>query len=153
VYGLRLTASDGALNASGFVNVYVLGETYASWTGTYFSPAEMNDPSVSGLQADADNDAFTNEQEFTANTNPRDASSHLRVQTTEAAVGTNRIRFSFTAAARRAYSVQYRNYPDAGNWTKLSDVPFEVTERLVEILDSAPTNSTRYYRIITPVQP
>jgi hypothetical protein len=152
VYGLRLTASDGALNASGFVNVYVLAETYASWTGTYFSPAEMNDPSVSGPQADADNDAFTNEQEFTANTNPRDASSHLRVENAEAAAGTNRIRFSFTAAARRTYSVQYRD-DLVGVWKKLSDVSFETTNRRIEIQDAAPTHSLRYYRIVTPTQP
>jgi hypothetical protein len=74
------------------------------------------------------------------------------VETAEAAAGTNRIKFSFTAAARRAYSVQYRD-DLVGVWKKLSDVSSETTNRRIEIQDVAPTNSLRYYRIVTPTQP
>jgi len=152
-YGLRLTASDGELSAAGFVNVYVLAETFTSWAATFYTSVELNDPNIGGSQADPDGDGFTNEQEFTAGTNPRDGQSCLRIESIEYANGTNSIRLRFKAAARRAYSIQYRDLSSAGSWATLGNVPFETVVRQAEVLDFAPTNSTRYYRIVTPAQP
>jgi hypothetical protein len=153
VYGLRLTASDGEFSNAGFVNVYVLAETFASWVATFYTSMELNDPNIGGPQADPDGDGFTNEQEFTAGTNPRDGQSYLRVETIDRVSGTNSIRLRFTAAARRAYAIQYRDLSSTGSWTTLDDVPFETVTRQAEVFDSAPTNTARYYRIVTPKQP
>lgn len=150
VYGLRLTASDGVLNASDVVMVYVLAETFASWAATFFTPAELNDPSLGGPQADPDGDGFTNEQEFTANTDPRDGMSCLRVEVVADPAG---IEIRFLAAARRGYSIQYRDGWDHGAWSKLTDVPAQPVARPVEILDPSPSSLARYYRIVTPATP
>lgn len=153
VYGLRLSAFDGVFSGSGFLNVYVLAETFASWAGTHFSPAELSDTNTGGLRADPDGDGFTNEQEFTANTDPRDAQSFLHVQSIERTVVEPGIRIGFTAAARRTYTIQYADSANAGSWTRLRDLPAADFAYQAEVVDVAPTNTPRYYRVVTPQQP
>lgn len=49
------------------------------WWNKHFTEAELLDPEISGEQADPDGDTMTNAQELEADTDPRDASSLLRI--------------------------------------------------------------------------
>lgn len=49
--------------------------TKITWLGNHFTLAELNDPLISGDDADPDGDGVTNKNEFRFQTNPRDGSS------------------------------------------------------------------------------
>lgn len=153
VYGLRLSANDGVFSATGHLTVYVLPETYSTWAAQHFSAAELADATVGGLQADPDGDGFTNEQEFVAGTDARDPHSFLVIEPLRAAVQSTGVEVRFQAAARRTYTIQYREGWDVGQWTNLSTVAAEPAPRIVEVIDAAPTAQARYYRIVTPAVP
>jgi hypothetical protein len=52
---------------------------YYSWQSHYFSEAELEDDDTAGDDADPDHDGASNGEEYTADTNPRDSNSVLRV--------------------------------------------------------------------------
>ena len=82
-YVLRLSASDGALTAQDDLTVTVTSNSLAEWKAQYFTPAELADANVSGDNADPDHDGHTNQQEFIAGTDPRDAESVLKIKAVE----------------------------------------------------------------------
>ena len=153
MYTLRLTAEDGALSAYDDLNVEVTGpgEDLSSWKARYFSTAELAEPSISGDNADPDQDGFTNTQEFICGTDPKDPASYLKV--ISAIVNPTAASIRFQAVANKTYTVQYRDQV-GGAWAKLTDIGAQpATDILVVIDTSAQGHSTRYYRLLTPQAP
>jgi hypothetical protein len=112
-----------------------------------YSPADANQ--------DPDGDGFSNAQEYQSATNPREASSFLRLDSVEFsgnATGAATIRFLASPGA--TYTIQYREESAYGPWTKLADVPAQIAARKVEVIDpSSVSHRTRFYRLVTPAQP
>src|SRR5262249_28446054 len=131
VYILRLTVTDGDLSASDDVSVTVTGDDIATWRARHFTAAELADPTISGDNADPDADGLTNGQEFICGTDPRDAASYLKLDST----GMNGTggHLHFQAAAGRTYTVQYRDNPASGAWVKLQDIPAQSSPGVVEV--------------------
>ena len=60
----------------------------------------------------------------------------------------------FMGLAGSSYTVEYQNSLGAGTWTKLVDLPPQLTTGLREAADSAiGSSSKRFYRIVTPSTP
>ena len=152
VYALRLTANDGALSASSVVTVFVLAETFQSWANASFSSNQLADPNISGANADPDLDGFTNGDEFSAGTNPLDGQSFLHIEQINFNPQANEFSFSFAVAARRSYSVQFRDSLNPTNWNTLTNISAAASSRMMKIFNP-PTPSTRYFRLAVPVQP
>jgi len=152
---LRLTAADGEFATHDDVTITVQGEGLTSWKTKHFTAAELNDPAISGDNADPDGDTFSNLQEYIAGTDPRDGQSYLKVEAMErdGAPGSG-VRVRFQAVAGRSYSLLYREAMGSGSWLRLRDVPPPDSSQVVEVPDdSADSQTTRYYRIVTPMQP
>jgi hypothetical protein len=150
VYVLRLTASDGELIASDEVGVTV-EDSLASWKARYFTLAELGDPAISGDNADPDLDGHNNEEEFLANTDPRDATSVLRFLDAAFVAPSHRLALQFEARPQRVYTVQFRDAADAGDWLALTNVPAATTAAKVEVIDpDSGSQANRYYRVIIP---
>ncbi len=99
---------------------------------------------------DADGDRFTNLQEFIAGTNPRDASSKLRILSVQPPVGlTQPLRLTFSSIVGKSYTVQYRSGLGTAVWQKLIGVDATSSTTTVEDL-KAVDKTDRYYRIVTP---
>src|SRR5258708_828983 len=75
-----------------------------------------DDPSDASL--DADNDGFTNYQEYIAGTDPRSAVSRLQIdEIVPAASDTVPLTITFNAVANHSYTVLYRNsFAVSANW-------------------------------------
>jgi len=108
----------------------------------------------SRAQDDADGDGMTNLQEYRAGTDPLDAQSSLKLQFQSMDATTSRPQFSFTAMPGISYTLQYSDSLTSGIWQKLRDELAGDTIRTVTLSDASATNaSTRFYRIVTPIQP
>jgi hypothetical protein len=108
----------------------------------------------SRAQDDADGDGMTNLQEYRAGTDPLDPQSNLKLQFQGLDSATGRPQFFFTAMPGIGYSLQYSDNLVPGIWQKLRDEPAGDSLRTVTLFDPFATNaSTRFYRIVTPIQP
>ena len=105
-----------------------------------------NDPGDADL--DADGDGMSNLQEYLAGTNPRDASSNLRLTAT---ITATRIELRFAAAAGKSYTLQYCNVLGTA-WQKFADVPAQPSPQLMMVPDSHHLIH-RFYRVVTPMTP
>lgn len=151
-YTLRLSANDGATTGSDDVIVTVTGGGFETWRAQQFTQAELADPNVSGESADPDHDGHTNLQEFSAGTNPKDPSSVLKADSIEWTDASSLVKLRFQAMAGKSYTVQRRDSL-SGPWTKLRDIPADPSNRVVEVNDlEASSLSSRFYRIVTPLQ-
>jgi hypothetical protein len=131
--------------------------TLSSWQARYFVQDELKNPAIGGASADPDGDRLSNQQEFISGTDPRNAQSHLWLESAmvgQGAAGGNKLRFE--AVAGRSYTVQYCDRL-AGDraWLKVQDVPKQPLTRAVEVSDGSikEASATRYYRVVTPQQP
>ncbi|MCL5096963.1 MAG: lamin tail domain-containing protein [Candidatus Omnitrophica bacterium] len=110
---------------------------------------DPTDPTDSTRDLDAD--GKTNLQEYWAGTNPLDPHSSFSVAMTWTANG---LSLSFTAAADRSYSVQYRDSMETDGWLPMADISSAPTNHAVEVMDNqAGQKSQRYYRIAVPSTP
>jgi hypothetical protein len=152
-YVLRFIVTDGEFTTSDDVNISVTGgDPYFQWKQSNFASAELNDPNISGDDADPDGDFFSNQQEFIAGTNPRDASSYLHVQTVTPE-GSDFV-ITFEAVGDKSYSIQARDSADSGDWERVIDLSPQGTTRSLDVLDPVMANkSRRFYRIVTPLVP
>ena len=108
----------------------------------------------SRAQDDADGDGFSNLQEYLGGTIPLDPQSCLKLHLQGVDSATGRPQLSFTAVASVDYTLEYSDKLSAGLWHKLTDVPADPTTRMVTLSDpSAPAAPTRFYRVVTPIQP
>jgi CotH protein/lamin tail-like protein/chitobiase/beta-hexosaminidase-like protein/K319-like protein/Fn3 domain-containing protein len=64
------------------------------------------------------------------------------------------VRIGFTAVAGQSYTVQYCDSLTGGIWIRLTDLPASGSTQIVEVTDNGMSAlTTRYYRIVTPLQP
>ena len=106
---------------------------------------------VNDATLDADGDGLTNLQEFTAGTNPQDATSALRVAEINSASGSRTV--TFNAVSNRTYSVLFKDDANAATWSKLADAVARTTNRVERVIDTQPVGSQRFYRLVTPALP
>jgi hypothetical protein len=89
-------------------------------------------------------------QEYISGTDPNDPASFLRLDITSGLPGTRTL--SFQAQAGNNYSIFYKANLSDSVWTKLTDIPAGQSPSPQNILDNNGTNSTRFYRLVTPQQ-
>jgi len=106
---------------------------------------------VADADADPDDDGLTNWQEFLAGTHPNNSASNLKF--TNVIPVPAGITLEFQAASNHTYSVLASGTLAPIGWTKIIDVSAQATNRMVVHTDSFGTNTTRFYRLITPAQP
>ena len=107
----------------------------------------------SRAQDDADGDGLSNQQEYLAGTIPLDSQSCLKLHVVGVNPGKGQPQFSFTAVAGFDYTLEYCENLGSGLWHKLNDVPADPTTRIVQVNDPGSASPTRFYRVVTPIQP
>jgi hypothetical protein len=100
---------------------------------------------------DPDQDGFANWKEYLAGTDPQNGASALRF--TSAKRNGDATDLSFEAIAGKTYSILYRTQLTSGSWQKLSNIPAQGTTQIITVQDSANTNATRFYQLVTPAMP
>ena len=102
--------------------------------------------------ADPDGDGATNAQEYLSGTHPRNATSALRIAwSLGAAVGT--VELHFTAVSNRTYSIEWQREAGSPTWMKLSDILAEPVTRTITVPHNDPSETTRFYRLLSPASP
>ena len=94
-----------------------------------------------------DNDAYSNLDEYIANTDPTDSNDYLVVDS--AAWVTNRVALGFESRSNRNYFVSYKDSMLNTNWnlaTPLTD-PIEGTGQTNQFIDTLPNPTSRFYRL------
>jgi hypothetical protein len=66
-------ASSPIFGSPGARDGNLAGGGFTQWLAEHFSPDELNDPAISGFDADSDHDTLSNLFEYAANSNPRSA--------------------------------------------------------------------------------
>lgn len=122
---------------------------YDVWKADQFTPAQLMNAAISGPDADPDGDGFSNEQEFTAGTQPLNAASKLQLQLTP--TPTNAL-LRFDAASNKTYTVQHRSDAGPGDWARFADLAALASNAWIE-LPVAPTNAADFFRLTTPQLP
>jgi hypothetical protein len=153
-YTLRFSVTDGELTVSDDLQVTVTGNTdpFLEWKEANFTAAELDNPSISGDDADPDNDTFTNEQEYIAGTRPKDANSFLHVA--YVGVDGDDAILEFEAVGDKSYTVLGRDDAGSGLWERVLDLSPQGTTEPIEVLDPTPkTKAKRFYRLVTPQIP
>lgn len=103
---------------------------------------------------DFDGDGSSNLAEFLAGTNPKNSNSvfGITIQPTAA----HSFRLNLTAQPNKSYSLQYSSNLAPATWQNLSGGQIDAQRggapRLIEITDSSPTATRRFYRAVTPQQ-
>jgi hypothetical protein len=106
-------------------------------------------PNTADAAADSDGDGMTSLAEYIAGTDPSDPSSYLKLKPIEGAAGRS---LEFQAVSNRTYTVQFTDALAAGQWRKLTDLGATLTNRTTIVTDPV-GGLTRFYRLVTPVQP
>jgi hypothetical protein len=113
--------------------------------------AHGTDRFMADADADPDSDGATNQEEYSAGTDPQSAQSRLTLDAIIASSGA--VSFHFLALSNRSYSVLYKNSLEAPIWSKLTDVESHALDRIVEVQDPAAVLTNRFYRLATPGLP
>ena len=151
-YTLQLSAGDGERTESNEAIYDIRAETFAEWQQRFFTALELANPEIGGPNADVDHDGSTNDREYRAGTNPRNAASVLRIGLKNASKDSTILHF--VATAGRTYSVLYSEGLETALWRKVGDIQAETKDRGVDVVDqSSRTGAQRYYRLVTPMQP
>lgn len=149
-YVLRFTVDDGALTDAAELAVEVGGDAYADWRQTHFSAVELQDPGISGDDADPDGDGLGNRDEFLSGTNPRDAGSALRLQASRTETGG--MRLTVGVVTGRSYTILRADSVATGPWEVLQHLDPAACDCEVDVLDP-PGAGARFYRVVTPRLP
>jgi sialidase-1 len=125
---------------------------YDVWAGQHFTPAQLMNAAISGTNANPDGDGFSNFQEFTAGTDPLDASSYLQLKILSPPVGTNVLLLQFNAVSNKNYTSQFSTNLATGGWQRFLDVSAQPTNSIKQ-LPVNPTNAAQFFRLVTPQLP
>ncbi|MBL9174259.1 MAG: lamin tail domain-containing protein [Verrucomicrobiales bacterium] len=107
-----------------------------SWGLSYRDPADAG--------ADLDGDGYSALQEWTAGTNPREASSALRLRI-------SRDRIAWSAEAGRRYRLESRARFGAGDWGGLKTWEPAEAQQISEPVVSPESEAARLYRVVVEV--
>ena len=110
----------------------------------------LNENNPGDAQADNDLDGMSNLNEFRAGTNPNSNASILKLRVTSIEQGSPVL--AFRAAANKTYSILATDTVNAFDWRRVGDIQTG-TEREVQLVDDDPADGTRFYRIVSPMQP
>jgi hypothetical protein len=103
---------------------------------------------------DADGDGLTNLEEFLAGTDPRDGDDRLRLQAVVDASNPGlSIVLGFAARSNKTYSIVYRHSAGSGTWTNFMKMGAQPTNRFVTVTNVSPSNSSVFFRLVTPRLP
>lgn len=116
------------------------------WSANYFDPAELENPAISGPNADPDGDGFNNQIEFLAGTNPRDASSVLALHLDFDPSGNPVLHLR--AAAGKSYSVLISDSLEKLAWRKLQDIDPSVAGNDIALPITG--GASGFFRVVTP---
>jgi hypothetical protein len=104
-------------------DLYTIGPPvagYAAFRSQHWSGTDLADDSISGPDADPDDDGYTNIEEFYAGTDPRNPGSLLALQTLKPEFTTGQLMLTFDAITSRTYRVAGRLMPQGTDgWTNV----------------------------------
>jgi hypothetical protein len=63
------------------------------------------------------------------------------------------VTLSFVAQAGQTYSLLYKDSLNDSAWQRLKNIPSQQSTGTVQVTDDAPSASTRFYQLVTPMQP
>jgi len=119
-----------------------LPDDWEQANGTFVFIPDAND--------DPDGDGFTNWEEYLAGTHPNDAASAFRLS--QIAAQNGNIILQFLASSNRTYTLLFKSSLAAVQWSKLTDISAHPTNRVVNLTNTVPGDTQRFYRLVTPAQ-
>ena len=127
---LRIPFRDGCSLTARFSD---RPDFFSDWRTRYFNATELADPAISGLNADADSDGFTNAAEYAFGTNPAAAESgnSIGIEKVEKVETTTVVTLEYSRPTNAAdISYQLRVSSDLKTWNDGSteDLPFTSEE-------------------------
>ena len=102
-YVLIFVADDGKAQSMRELVIHAEGNSFAAWQHAHFSLAELGQAIVSGPDADPDNDGMSNQDEYIAGTDPKDAKSRLEIQMIQVDAAGEQLSVYFHSAPKRSY--------------------------------------------------
>ena len=114
---------------------------FDAWQQSHFTAAEVENADVGAADADADADGHSNQQEFLAGTDPRDAGSILRV-TAMRATGTG-VELTWKSCTGKAYHIEYGS--SIGGYAEVAQVG--ANGATTSYLDVASRTGSGFYRV------
>jgi CBS domain containing-hemolysin-like protein len=143
--GARLA---GVLSGSGILTV--LEDTDGDRLPDVWEIANGLDPEQPGDGVkDLDGDSLTAREEYVAGTDPKDEGSYLRIA--EVVRGLDQTEVTFESVSNKNYTVQFKESPSEGLWTRLVDVLASPSNHLRTVVDPYPPTEERIYRLLTPM--
>jgi hypothetical protein len=109
----------------------------------------MDTNSLADAELDPDADGRTNLEEYLSGTDPIDPASVFKI---DRVIPGNPNTLEFIARSNRTYSAQFNDSLAPGNWTRFAEIIARPTNRL-ELLTDPAASPTRFYRVVTPIQP
>jgi hypothetical protein len=140
----------GSLGAITVDTLTITESAFDAWRYTHFG-GNANTPGIGLPGDDPDGDGQNNQSEFISATTPVDPASVF--QATVVPNGAGPI-VQFDAEANLSYTVQYTDSIVNPQWQKLGDVTAVGYRRAgMQVSDTQPANTHRYYRVVTPMLP
>jgi hypothetical protein len=153
-YILRMSVTDGELSSFDDIQINVTGSTdpFLVWKQQHFSAAELSNPSISGDDADPDNDTMSNAAEYIAGTAPKDGTSFLHVSSV--GIDGDDVVLRFHAVGDKSYTLLGSDDPETGTWTRVLDLSPQGATETIDVLDPTPKGTLRrFYQLVTPQRP
>ncbi len=144
-------------NQAFFLVTETLGcpDTDQDGIGDAYEMFHFHDLTTANLLTDSDGDGVSDILEYSANTNPLDANSYLRITAHVFNASFKKVALTFTSSANRTYSIEHDTdlvapWTDSGLYTFSPDLGPSTT-RTVEF----PTGPRRFFRVLAhkPLQP
>lgn len=118
---------------------------WQNYTALYFTPEELAESQIAEAEADPDRDGSTNYDEFVASSNPRESSSHFKIERSEVKDG--KLQLTISAVSGRYYSLYSSPEIPSAEWKQELTLPRALQSGPLTLETTAPAGTTRYYRI------